>query len=120
MPSLNFKKQFAEDVKSGVKKQTIRPKRKRPIKIGDTLYLFTGMQTKNCVRLKTVKCIDVEPIKIDLSGEYLSIQIHGQYLTYTKATELAQLEGFYTFEELLEFVAHTYGNKFDGDIIKWL
>ena len=50
MPSLNLTV-FIDKVESGEKRQTIRLHRKRPIKVGDTLYLFTGMRTKGCRRL---------------------------------------------------------------------
>ena len=50
MPALNFKKEFADKVASGEKRQTIRALRKdgknpRP---GQKLYLYTGMRTKYC------------------------------------------------------------------------
>jgi len=46
MPALNFKKQFSPSVRDGSKLQTIRMKRKHPIKVADKLFLYTGMRTK--------------------------------------------------------------------------
>ena len=37
MPALNFKKEFADKVKNGEKRQTIRAMRKRRFQIGDNL-----------------------------------------------------------------------------------
>jgi hypothetical protein len=74
MPSLNFKAQFAESVESGSKKQTIRANRKHPIRIGDTLYLFTGMRTRNCRRLGEATAKMVRDITISESG----VKIDGQ------------------------------------------
>ena len=51
MPALNFKKQFAEKVETGEKRQTVRAKRKRAFVVGDKLYLYTGMRTKYCRKL---------------------------------------------------------------------
>jgi len=42
MPGLDFKKRFAEPVKAGEKTQSIRKRRKTPIKKGDHLYLVDG------------------------------------------------------------------------------
>ena len=42
MPALNFQRQFADAVRCGYKRQTIRAKRKHTIRIGDTLYLQMG------------------------------------------------------------------------------
>jgi hypothetical protein len=53
MPSLNFQTQFVRLIESGKKRQTIRPLRKNPIKVGDKLYLFTGLRTKDCKTLVT-------------------------------------------------------------------
>ena len=68
MAALNFQKQFAPDVESGIKLQTIRAKRKNPIKEGETLYLYTGMRTKKCRKLGEVKCYSVLPFEISPNG----------------------------------------------------
>jgi hypothetical protein len=51
MPTLNFKKQFSELVSSGKKRQTIRSIRKIPIKVGDKLYLYSGLRQKHPLNL---------------------------------------------------------------------
>ena len=66
MPALNFQEQFAAAVESGEKRQTIRSERKRPIKVGDTLYLYTGMRTKRCRKLGSAGCVGIEEIRINL------------------------------------------------------
>ena len=50
MPSLNFTI-FVGKIEDGTKRQTIRLARKRPVKVGDYLYFFTGMRTKKCRKL---------------------------------------------------------------------
>ena len=64
MPLIGFKKEFADLVESGAKRQTIRAPRKRPIKVGDTLYLYTGLRTKQCRKLGEGRCYQV--IRVDL------------------------------------------------------
>jgi len=45
-----------DKILSGEKWQTIRPARKRPVKVGDPLYLYWHLRQKDCELLKTVKC----------------------------------------------------------------
>jgi len=65
MPALNFQARFADAVERGDKTQTIRAPRKRPFKVGDNLYLYTGMRTKWCRKLLDAVCIGVDPIRIE-------------------------------------------------------
>jgi hypothetical protein len=62
MPAYNFKARFCELVENGSKRQTIRRRRARPTRIGDTLYLYTGMRRPGARLLRTVTCLSVEPI----------------------------------------------------------
>ena len=48
MPALNFQRRFVSKIESGEKRGTIREKRKIPFKVGDPLYLYTGMRTSKC------------------------------------------------------------------------
>lgn len=116
MPALNFKKQFAECVKNGKKKQTIRAKRKFPIKEGDILYLYTGMRTKNCTKLKQVVCYHVHNIEIRKTGDVL---VDGVKLNIGNTEVLARLDGFINFDEMYDFFRKTHGFRFLGQIIHW-
>lgn len=51
MALLGFKSIFADAVERGEKRQTIRAERKRPIKVREKLYLYTGLGTKKCRKL---------------------------------------------------------------------
>ena len=66
MPALNFKKQFADKVERGEKRQTIRALRAdgRNPQPGQTLFLYTGMRTKSCRKLGEAVCSSVEQIDI--------------------------------------------------------
>ena len=51
--AINFKREFAEAVRSGKKRQTIRAPRKRnPSTEGCRLCLYTGMSTPKCEKLR--------------------------------------------------------------------
>lgn len=66
MPALSFQKQLRAPVRKGTKPGTVRQVRlKNPIKVGDTLYMFTGMRTRQCKKFGERICKAVYPIRID-------------------------------------------------------
>jgi hypothetical protein len=119
MPSLNFKKQFTGDVESLVKRQTIRPKRRYPVKKGDRLYFYTGQRTKYCRKLGEGLCLSVEDILFEMDSLYVNIYVDNQKLGMIEAFELAQADGFSTVPDFVTFFYKNYGFPFQGDLIKW-
>jgi hypothetical protein len=109
MPPLNFKKQFRPHIESRRKKHTIRAKRKRPIKVGDKLYLYTGMRTE---------CVKVEEIAIKLAaGGVPVIYVEGHPLAHDESEALAYADGFDSFADMMKFWDGRL--PFTGDIIHW-
>lgn len=115
MPAYNFKKQFEDDVEKGHKRQTIRPKRKRPTKPGDLLYLYTGMRTKTCRKLRTDFCLSVTPIVIYPHH----VKLNETFVEMGSVENLAQSDGFETSTEFFRFFEKQYGFPFEGELIKW-
>jgi hypothetical protein len=119
MPALNYKKEFADKVESGEKKQTIRALRKdgRNPKPGQTLYHYTGMRTKYCRKLGEGICTSVEPICIETNS---SIVI-GVTALPRPADErrFARADGFETETDFYDFFRKTHGLPFWGLLIKW-
>jgi len=117
MPALNFKKEFAEKVASGSKRQTIRKFRKggRDPKPGQTLYFFTGQRTMKCQRLGESICIDTADIIIDHGTIYLN----SFPLADFEATAVAIADGFNNYSEFQDFFDKHYGLPFYGIIIFW-
>ncbi len=115
MPALNFKKHFAEKILKGFKKQTIRLPRKRPIRVGDKLYLYTGMRTKQCELIATTECIEVRKIELRRAKAKLG----GRIITYHDAFNLAVRDGFTGYHDMLDFFEEHYGLPFKGRLIKW-
>ncbi|HZM24555.1 MAG TPA: ASCH domain-containing protein [Anaerolineales bacterium] len=117
MPGIDFRKRFAEMVKSGSKTQTIRKKRTPPIKTGDHLTLWTGMRTKQCEPLGDATCTKVLPVKIrlgykdiwlwDESSEYPDSdgEIVGNFyqLNQEQAEDFVKADGFNNQDEFFEF-----------------
>jgi len=115
MPAYNFKSRFAGSVESGEKAQTIRPMRKHPTKVGDTLYLFTGMRTKQCRRLRECTCISVEPIEIIPSG----IKLNGRMLSTPETLVVMMKDGFDSIAAFYDFFREHYGIPCELELIKW-
>ena len=118
MPALNFKQQFAEAVKDGYKRQTIRALRKNPIKEGDTLYLYTGMRTKNCEKLNEVICDDVLDFGIHMDGWGCDV---GPCMIRDKneLNKIARADGFVDWVEMVRWFIDTHGLPFKGNLILW-
>jgi uncharacterized protein YqfB (UPF0267 family) len=115
MPALNFKKQFAALVESGKKRQSIRATRKRPFVPGDTLYLYTGMRTKNCRLLKVAVAVDVHVVAITLH----KTTIDGINLEHGGLRAVAAADGFSCVSDFMEFFINTHGLPFSGQLIRW-
>ena len=118
MPALNFQKQFADDVKSGRKKQTIRLKRKNPIKEGDLLYLYTGMRTKKCEKIGEAKCKTVLDFKIHGFGFGCTVGQHSLYYL-DHLDKIAVADGFINWKAMVLWFSKTHGLPFEGDLIMW-
>lgn len=116
MPALSFQKQFGPDIRSGKKRQTVRRKWKRPIKVGDSLFLFTGMRTKRCFRLMSTACTQIQIIRV---GQFSDITIDGETLDEKAAHKFAKADGFLCWEDLVDWLDHYYDLPFEGVVIHW-
>lgn len=126
MPSLNFKRQFAEAVANGTKRQTIRARGKRAWKVGDTLHLFTDMRLGTCKRLGQATLLSVSQITVDVDKRAIHLEkqaSNGQcYLAHLfddEALDLAQADGFATLDDFFDFFAQVHGRSVSGHLLKW-
>lgn len=118
MVAYNFQMQFADDVATGSKRQTIRAHRKdnRHAKPGDKLQLYTGMRTKACRKLiqEDPVCISSEGINITSDG--ISYADGGECMT---PDVVARRDGFRDFAEMAEWFSKTHELPFTGILIRW-
>ena len=122
MTAINFKARFAPLVESGEKRQTIRPERKQPIKVGDKLQLYTGMRTKGCRKLADAVCTQVR--RVTIANAYFAIQheehpICDRLLGSIERFAMAVADGFDVYSEMHAFFKSQYGLPFRGVLIQW-
>ena len=118
MPTLNFKPQFVPKIQAGTKKHTIRAHRSRPIKVGDSLYLYCGLRHKGAFRIlpESVICSRVESIEISAKTSRM-VTVGGVPLDYDEREQLAKADGFDNWDEMLKFWEGRL--PFEGNIIHW-
>lgn len=127
MPALSFQKKFVPLIESGAKRQTIRS-RKHPIKVGDRLFLYTGMRTKSCTKIAESMCIETQSFELCMYqlGLAPTVTIDGSVITFQQLNDLALADGFKNKYELTNFfvdspkaVRNGVFTTFSGQIIKW-
>lgn len=122
MPLLNFQKRFVPKVESGEKRHTIRARRKNPIKIGDTLYLYWGLRSKHARKLRQEICTNVIPIEVHVHG----VKVGGDWITDEKELDaFAQSDGFESHIDFFDFWKDVHGLNFNNpltnfDLIQWV
>lgn len=133
MALYNFQKRFVPAIEAGAKRHSIRAKRKRPTKVGEELYLYTGLRQPGSRKLRLPEdevphCTKIQDIVIDwgtaysvaLCSEvlYRSVHIDGQLLDLDECESLAKVDGFKDFTEMMLFWPDNR-LPFEGDIVHW-
>lgn len=122
MALLGFKKRFADKIRNGSKRQTIRALRKYPIRNGETLYLYTGLRTKYTEKLREVICKGVHSITIVFNSAFNKILVDGVEMNSLDAlNDFAKRDGFRDWFDMREFWRENHPGKyyFKGILIKW-
>ena len=122
MPAYNFMPRFAAAVESGRKRQTIRMRRERPTKPGDTLSLFVHQRMPRCRVLGKHVCKSVTPIHIlPYVGEvFLGDGTTREWLSQEAVESMARADGFASVEAFFEFFRrYTAMERESLEIIEW-
>lgn len=115
MPSYNFQKQFVPKILDRSKPHTIRRRRKRPTRRGDTLSLYVGLRTRQCELIAMSDCVKVEPIIIQISGCRIfmgSEALDQNELKWDQVKELVHRDGFSNVIDFFDFFT-----RYDKDIL---
>jgi len=118
MPAYNFQPRFVDAIKSGFKRSTIRATRLdgRVPRPGQELQLYTGMRTKNCQRLRLVKCARVSKLTISVA---LAIRLNGRLLNGVEEEHLVKQDGFTSTEDFFLWFKEYHGFPFQGHVVEW-
>lgn len=127
MPLLGFRARFAAPILDGSKRQTIRRPRKdkRPhASVGSTLYLYTGLRTKNARKLGEARCLDVDEVRMHFGRNTVTVT-HDlgirPILSFLELDAFAQADGLKDWEDMKATFAEIHGDltEFTGVIIRW-
>lgn len=124
MKVIMFQPRFAALVMSGAKRQTIRPRRRHQIQVGDTLSLreWIGKPYRSKQReIRTAVCSNVSEIRItEPIGLTQGLAIgHWIIAIGIARDQFARADGFESFSEMLEWFSKTHGLPFTGVLIEW-
>lgn len=126
MVAYSFKKQFGPVIQSGSKRQTIRADRRRHVRPGEELQLYTGMRTTSCRLLGRATCLAVSPILLQLNAHQAAlwvvtpdVVIYG--VDIAGLTDFARADGFDDWQQLKAFWAQNHPgiDRFSGVLIRW-
>ena len=121
MAAYNFKKEFARQVEMGLKRCTMRQRRKNGYlpTPGECLTLYTGMRSKGCRKLATVKVKKVTPVTVILDDEHTRVALDGYPLGPGEIADLATRDGFTSVAEFRGFFRSQYGTQAHLYLIEW-
>jgi len=115
MAALSFSV-FRKKVESGAKRQTIRAKRKYPIKKGDKLFLWWKQRSSERAKLGEAICTSVQDVTIEVKW----VRVGDLLISGDIALDrFAIADGFDNFGYMIDFFSDTHGLPFTGDLIKW-
>lgn len=117
----NFKRQFAQAVQDGTKRQTIRQNRadgKWPVP-GDIACCYTGLRTSKTELLRESLITSVRTVRIECAGNG-ELFINGDPFTGHERAAFAQADGFKDWPSMLEFFKTQYKqDTFYGFCVTW-
>lgn len=115
---IGFKKRFIVPIQNGSKVFTIRKKRKVSPKIGETLYMYSGLRTANCSKIsEKEKLIRIQHVRIYIERNHpdtlIKIHVDGRPLSWSEIYEFVKYDGFHNIED---FADYWIGSPFKGKL----
>jgi len=120
--ALTFEQRFAELVRNGSKRQTIRSLDREPPAVGDQLQFFQAILTADSpMHLDPAPvCTSVQRIRIfKARSTWTAVELDGEYLILIHIRDLALAEGFASTMDFLRYFERRRGLPFEGVLIKW-
>ena len=113
---LGFKKIYVDKIKDGSKTTTIRTLRKIKPKIGEKIFMYSGLRTSNCQKIGEATVSQVYDIKIQAPEIY----VNEVKMDLQSKNNIARNDGFDCPADLFGAICNTYGaGIFHGSLIVW-
>ena len=120
MALINFSREdFTDAVADGSKHFTVRQLRKKLIKKGEPLQLYTGLRTKQAKKLRDAICKNVWEIKIENKKSEFLFWLDNKQLSSKKVKDISNKIGFESVENWIEYFKEKYKFPFKGQLIEW-
>lgn len=114
---LGFKSRFVEPILIGTKVFTLRSPRKKEPKIGETLYMYTGLRTNQCKKitdkesLRSVQMCDVYIIRHN-EIDTIKVRVDGRRLTAFELGRFVKYDGFKDTKDFADYwISTSYAPK---------
>lgn len=115
---LGFKERFVEPTLLGTKVFTLRNKRKNQPKIGETLFMYTGLRTNKCRKISDKeKLISTQEVLIYISRGLdmsfsISITVDNRMLSWDEVESFVRYDGFVDREDFANYwISSSYAPK---------
>jgi hypothetical protein len=140
MVAYSFKKRFVEPIRIGLskvslsfdcppKRQTIRAiGKRRHARPGETLQLYHGMRTRQCIKIGEARCVNAVDIRIHVNAGRIAMGPGTRFeMVYDKPAQLdgfAQADGFADWSDMQTFWREEHGDlarlgPFVGVLVLW-
>lgn len=119
---LMFDRQFADKIKDGTKRSTIRRTPKREFRVGQTLDLRAWKSSPYRSKMETLAQVEIKeviPIRFEETTFDVQIKMETTLLSWDETRQLASQEGFDSVAAMTYYINESYGLPFDGILIEW-
>ena len=113
MVAFNFQPDFAEKVRTGVKRQTVRTAKR--CQEGDLLQLYVHQRSPQCEKLADAVCTGVVPVRIG----FLHLFVGGHRVSGKAAEAFAKADGFPSLAAMRDWFAKMHSMPFVGWCVSW-
>lgn len=118
MPAVNFRTRFAVPILERKKFSTVRKVGSSTILRGNSLYLYTGLRTKNAIFLGKVQAVVTYPIRVMPEGVYREKGGKWELMCESGFVASEGLDNYLEFYAIMESVYKT-PKEFDFYRIVW-
>jgi hypothetical protein len=120
MVAYSFQPRFVDPIRALTKRQTMRNRRKRHARPGETVQLYTGLRTQRCRLIGTATCTRVAAVTLDFVEN--EIVVGASHIDMADALDwFARADGFADWDDLRGWFADTHDAvaKWSGVLIEW-